>query len=262
MKRNLTIILAGAALLALAGCSREPLAEEPGTEVLNAEIVDEALTRTSYDGTTGKFAWTAGDKIALYLVKEGQNPRTQETKVTPTTDRKGTFVYSKETGWSRTGYAVYPAAVAKSLTVNNALTLTLPAAYDLTTSTSVQLPMVAVNSGETSNLAFKAACGLLRIKCEGLTSTTVTVTLDKGITGDFAVDNPGSAPTISAAEATASNTTVTFTLPSVSTSAELNLPLPCGRYSSVSVSNGSSTKTETSPFTMDRGEGKKLHITF
>jgi len=262
MKRYLTIVLASAALVALAGCSREPLAEVAGNEMLVAEIVDDALTRTSYDGNTGKFAWTEGDKIALFLAKQGQNPRTQETKVTPATDRKGTFIYSKETGWSRTGYAVYPAAVAKSLTVNNALTLTLPAAYDLTTSTSVQLPMVAVNSGETSNLAFKAACGLLRIKCEGLTAATVTVTLDKGITGDFAVDNPGSAPTISAAEATASNTTVTFTLPSASTSAELNLPLPCGRYGSVSVSNGSSTKTETSPFTMDRGEGKKLHITF
>ena len=262
MKRNLTIILAGAALLALAACSREPLAEVAGNEMLVAEIVDDALTRTSYDGNTGKFAWTEGDKIALFLAKQGQNPRTQETKVTPATDRKGTFIYSKETGWSRTGYAVYPAAAAKSLTVNNALTLTLPAAYDLTTSTSIQLPMVAVNSGETSNLAFKAACGLLRIKCEGLTSTTVTVTLDKGIMGDFAVADAGTAPTITAATATAENTTVTFTVPSGATSATLNLPLPCGRYSSVSVSNGSSTKTETAIFTVEHGEGKKLHVTF
>lgn len=260
MKRNLTIILAGAALLALAACSREPLAEVAGNEMLVAEILDDALTRTSYDGNTGKFAWTEGDKIALFLAKQGQNPRTQETKVTPATDRKGTFIYSKETGWSRTGYAVYPAAVAKSLTVNNALTLTLPAAYDLTTSTSVQLPMVAVNSGETSNLAFKAACGLLRIQCTGLTGTSVTVTMDKGITGDFAVANPGSAPTITAAGTT--NKTVTFSLPSGATSAELNLPLPCGEYGGITVTNGSKNKTVSAVFTVKSGYGKRMQVNF
>ena len=198
--------------------------------------------------------------LTLFLAKQGQNPRTQETKVTPATDRKGTFIYSKETGWSRTGYAVYPAAVAKSLTVNNALTLTLPAAYDLTTSTSVQLPMVAVNSGETSNLAFKAACGLLRIQCTGLTGTSVTVTMDKGITGDFAVANPGSAPTITAAGTT--NKTVTFSLPSGATSAELNLPLPCGEYGGITVTNGSKNKTVSAVFTVKSGYGKRMQVNF
>lgn len=263
MKRYLTMILAGAALLALAGCSREPLAEELGTEVLGAEIVSETSTRTSYDGTTGKFAWESGDKIALFLVKEGGMPRTQVTKVTPKTDTsKGSFVYSKETGYTRTGYAVYPATAAKSLSGNNALTLTLPASYDLTASPSTPLPLVAVNSnGETSDLSFKAACGLLRIKCDGLTGTTVTVTLDKGVTGDFAVADPATAPAIAAVAASASHlSTVTFTVSGES--ATLNLPLPCGDYASVSVTCGSTTKSVDVPFTMVRGQGKKLHVTF
>lgn len=262
MKRYLTIVLASAALVALAGCSREPVSEVSRTEVLGAEIVNEAPTRTSYDGTTGKFAWETGDQIALFLVKEGGMPRTQVTKVTPKSDAsKGSFVYSKETGYTRTGYAVYPAAAAKSLSGNNALTVTLPSSYDLTASTAVQLPLVAVNSGETSNLAFKPASGLLRIKCDGLTATTVTVTLDKGVTGDFAVAGLDAAPAIAAVTASASHlSTVTFTVSGES--ATLNLPLPCGDYSSVSVTCGSTTKTVEVPFTVSRGVGKKLHVTF
>lgn len=256
------MILAGAALLALAGCSREPLAEEPETQVLGAEIVTGAPTRTSYDGTTGKFAWEPGDQIALFLVKEGGMPRTQVTKVTPKADvSKGSFVYSKETGYTRTGYAVYPATAAKSLNAD-VLTLTLPASYDLTASTAVQLPLVAVNSnGEKSDLAFHPACGLLRIKCDNLPATTVTVTLDKGVTGDFSVSDPATEPSIAAVAASATHAaTVSFTVSG--TSATLNLPLPCGDYSSVTVASGSSSKTVEVPFTVARGVGKKLHVTF
>ena len=259
MKRYLTIVLASAALVALAGCSREPLAEEPGTEVLGAEIVSEASTRTSYDGTTGKFAWESGDQIALFLKKDTY--KQQVTKVTPKTDAsKGSFVYSKETGYTRNGYAVYPAAVAKSWN-GTTLTVTLPASYDLTASASTPLPLVAVNASETSDLSFKAACGLLRIKCDGLTGTTVTVTLDKGVTGDFAVADPATAPAIAAVTASASHlATVTFTVSGES--ATLNLPLPCGDYAGVSVTCESTTKSVDVPFTMVRGQGKKLHVTF
>lgn len=257
MKRYMTI-MAGAALLALAGCSREPLVQESEVEVLDAEIVSGALTRTSYDGATGKFAWESGDEIALFLVKTGGTPRTQVTKVTPKTDAsRGSFVYSKEKDFSRTGYAVYPANAAKSFD-GSTLTLTLPASYP---SAAAELPMVAVNSnGEQSDLAFKAACGLLRVKCDGLTATTVTVTLDRGVTGDFTVSDPSEAPAVNAVAASAANNTVTYTVSG--SSATLDVPLPCGNYSSVTVSCGSDSKTVSVPFTVTRGMGKKLHVSF
>lgn len=250
-------IMVGAVLLALAGCSREPLVQESGVEVLDAEIVSDALTRTSYDGTTGKFAWETGDEIALFLVKPGGTPRTQVTKVTPKTDASiGSFVYSKEKDYSRTGYAVYPAEAAKSFD-GSTLTLTLPASYP---SGAAELPMVAVNNGEQSDLAFKAACGLLRVKCDGLTATTVTVTLDRGVTGDFTVSDPSGAPAVNAVAASAANNTVTYTVSG--SSATLDVPLPCGNYSSVTVSCGSGSKTVSVPFTVTRGMGKKLHVSF
>lgn len=272
MKRNLTIILAGAALLALAGCSREPLAEEPGTQVLSAEIEDDAATRTTFDGTTGKFDWEANDEIAL-LITNGTGYRTQVDKVTPTTiDRTGTFVYSKETGWTRTAYAVYPASVYPLATARNysgTLTLTLPNSYSASASTP--LPMVADNSqGETSNLAFKVACGLLRIECTGLTASaadkTFTVTMNKGITGDFAVtfatEGEQTVPVISAAAAAAGNNAVSFTVDKNATSATLNLPLPCGDYSGITVSDGSVTKSVPAVFTVTRRHGKRMQVKF
>lgn len=255
MKKHLTMI-AGAALIVLAGCSREPLAEDSRTEVLGAEIVNEAPTRTTYDGTTGKFAWESGDQIALFLKKDTY--KTQVVKVTPTTAPKGTFVYSKETGYTRNGYAVYPAAMAKAWN-GTTLTLTLPASY--TASFTTPLPLVAVNSGETSNLLFYPACGLLRIKCDNLPATTVTVTLDKGITGDFAVSDPATAPKIEAMTVSASHlASVDFT--DAGTGATLDLPLPCGDYSSVTVTCGTQSKEVEVPFTITRGMGKKLHVTF
>ena len=258
MKRNLTIILAGAALLALAACSREPLVEEPGAQVLSAEIVDDAATRTTYSSVTGAFAWEIGDEMALFQSKG--SPATykfQRVTVRAIDSGVGKCVYSKETDWSRTGYAVYPSTlVTVSSWDGSTLTLSLPSSY--AASESTKLPLVAVNSGNT--LAFKAACGLLRIQCTGLTGTSVTVTMDKGITGDFAVANPGSAPTITAAGTT--NKTVTFSLPSGATSAELNLPLPCGEYGGITVTNGSKNKTVSAVFTVKSGYGKRMQVNF
>lgn len=260
MKRNMTIILAGAALLALAACSREPLAEEPGTEVLSAVIIDEAPTRTSYDGTTGKFAWTENDHIVLFLKKKDASLyKKEEVRVVPNplNTSTGTVPYTAFDSYDRSGYAVYPATGAKSWD-GSTLTVTLPASYDA--AAAVQLPLVAENSNAITNLTFLPACGLLRIKCKGLTANTVTVTLGKGITGDFAVGDPGTTPTITAADATAENTTVTFTVSG--TEATLDLPLPCGDYASVSVTCDGTTKTVSVPFTIARGMGKKLLVTF
>lgn len=260
MKRNLTIILAGAALLALAGCSREPLADEPGTQVLSAEIVDDAATRTTYSSATGAFAWEIGDEMALFQSKG--SPATykfQTVKISAIDSGVGKCVYSKETNWIRTGYAVYPASlVTASSWDGSALTLTLPASYDASEST--KLPLVAVNSGNT--LAFKAACGLLRIQCDnipsGVTSLTVTVNGNNSITGTYSVSGLGTAtPKINAAAGSAKS--VTFAVSG--TSATLNLPLPCGSYSGVTVTAGSKSATEAAGFTAERGIGKKVHFT-
>lgn len=270
MKRNMTIILAGAAILALAGCSREPLAEEPGTEMLTAEIVDDALTRTTYDGTTGDFAWEANDEIALFITN-GTKIRRQVDKVTPTSTASiGKFVYSKESGYARTSYAVYPASLVTDASWDGTdLTVTLPASYPASAST--KLPLVADNSqSETSNLAFKAACGLLRIECVGLTASaadkTITVTMNKSITGDFTVafvtEGSNTVPTIAAADATAANTAVAFTVDKNATSATLNLPLPCGAYSGITVSDGSVSKSVPAVFTMTRCHGKRMQVNF
>ncbi len=256
--------MAGAALLALAACSRESLVEDSGTEILHAEIVDEASTRTTYDGTTGKFAWETGDEIALLIKKEDTDTyRSQVDKVTPTsTDRTGTFVYSKEAGYTRTAYAVYPASVYPSTSAkayDGTLLLTLPDSY--VASESTPLPMVADNSeGEKSNLAFKPACGLLRIQCSGLTGGEVIVTMNQGVTGNFALNTSGPVPQIDVVAATETNKTVTFGI--TGATATLNLPLPCGEYNGITVSNGSVTKSIPAVFTMKRGYGKRMQVNF
>lgn len=264
MKRYLTIILAAAALVALAGCSREPLAEEPGIQVLDAEIVSEAGTRTTYDGTTGAFAWEIGDEMALFLTKgDPATYKLQNVEIKTASASTGRFVYSKETGWTRTGYAVYPKSLVTDASWNGTtLTVTLPTSYPASATT--RLPLVADNGGgETSNLTFYPICGLLRIQCEnipsGVTSLTVTVAGGSNITGDHPVAFNSSIPSINAVVGTAN--TVTFSSVSGS-SATLNLPLPCGTYTGVTVSDGTHTKSVTATFASKRGYGKKLTVDF
>ena len=56
------VVLAGAAMLALAGCNKEPGRKDAGKIVIEASVDD--MTKVSYDGNGTSF--TAGDKIVVY----------------------------------------------------------------------------------------------------------------------------------------------------------------------------------------------------
>lgn len=236
------------------------IGEDITWDALSAVIEAPAYTRTEYDKTTGDFEWTLGDEIALFL-KKGEESiyKTEVTKVTPGDPAStGTFPYTPYDSYSRVGYAVYPASSNPTYTGGD-LGITLPASYDLTKTTSVPLPMVAVNAGST--LTFRPVAGLLRILCEniptGVTTLTVTVAGENSITGAFTVTNPGTTtPQINATTGTAK--TVTFTVSGGS--ATLNLPLPCGAYTKVTVVAGTKSAEAEFNFTAERGIGKKLHF--
>ena len=96
MKTTFKYLLAAAcaAPMILSGCQREIAPEGPAT--ITVRIADnDGLTRTSYDQVEGKFAWTAGDEIAIHF----KGGKYETFAVTPNTDpAKGTIVSSSTGG--------------------------------------------------------------------------------------------------------------------------------------------------------------------
>lgn len=282
MKKNVLYILAAACMLAPA-CQRE---EEflPEAGVLTARIAEEEpSTRTSYDSYEGKFLWNEGDEIAVHLSDGTAAGRYESIKVTPDSPAEtGRLPISTTSTMARDFFAVYPAYAAVASDYGNpTLKVSLPSSYDISdivAGTSAlksadfsPVPMVAVNDPASSELDFYHVGGLLRITCINVPAGTksIAVTMDKGITGTFAVDvSDPTKPNISATEATASNGTVTFTVSSSGLSAEanivLNVPVPCGVYSHVNIKAFAADSTPTLEknydITLDfaRHHGKKL----
>ena len=171
------LIAAASALLLAAGCAREMDFNTPGSSVLRAVIEQE--TRVSFDAT-GKFAWDEGDKIAVYV-----GNAFEEVEV-----EAATGAFRIESAGDRSFYAVYPASVAPAS--NSALTVTLPATYDISSVTDADyspVPMVAENLQGQDELYFLHVGGLVRIICKDLPDavTTAVVSFDKDVTGTYTV---------------------------------------------------------------------------
>ena len=275
-KKSLVLLLCGVAAL-VAGCRQNEL-DIPDGKVLKA-VIEGGETRTSFDSYEGKFAWTPNDQLAVYY--------SDGTKSIATVATDGTVEVPASTASRyRSYYAVYPASVVEDITDGSEpLVVKLPYSYDISNIVAnasgnpgadfSPLPMVAQNDEDNDILMFYHVGGLLRITLKGVKVGTkqVLVMFDKGVTGSFAVSNPGTDhPTISAAEPESfTNNIVIYTVDNTdegirdsSKPIVLNVPVPCGIYNTVSVStmgNYVEWKTQTydgAPLTFKRHHGKKL----
>ena len=268
MRRSISFILLAGALLILAACTREA---DRGNDALQGghhAYIQEVETRTGFDVHDGKFSWTEGDQIAIYM-SDGSWRNTEVDY------RTGAFGCETTDACYRVGYAVYPASIVDQENVGDpVLNIILPAEYDIKEdlrSNEAPLPMVAVNSEDESDLYFCHVGGLLRITCNAVPAGTcrIGVTLDRNIAGTFTVSRPEStSPAISSGGST---NTVYFTvsengLPEKTDGIVLNLPVPTGTYSNLTVTpydyNGDASGDfdRTLALPVVRQMGKKLRF--
>lgn len=264
MKSKLTMIALGT-LAILTGCARSETI--PGTTLRLSVRMESPETRATVHETTGAFAWTNGDQIAVHL----SSGYVDAALTADGTNQYGTTELAiTDDNVTRTGYAIFPAGI-KDVTADgvgtNLLKVTLPSSYNgvsAVTATSTPVPMVAVNDPDSDLLYFHHVGGLVRIEGLSLPSGTssVKVTFNRGVNGSFEVaDRATSAPKISNVQAEGSNNSVTFnltgTLPTV-----LNVPVPCGEYAWVKVYVDAATDPSHTfdGFTLARSQGIKLTV--
>lgn len=252
------ILIALGALLVVAGCSRKDLNPELKTVRLSAQV-ESGQTRATVDGTTGAFAWVAGDQIAVH---------SDNAFISKELASDGSFVLTAAQNAARNGYAVFPASVKEDAYTGidpTALKVTLPASYPITAATSANtpLPMVAENDPTSDFLFFRHVGALVRIENlsfpAGTTQATVTFN-NKGVHGTFEVNTEG-IPTIFNVDAASGNNVVTFNISGSPLPTVLNIPVPCGAYYGLTVTGNSgsySVSFSDENFTLARHEGKKL----
>ena len=256
------------AALALASCLKEADTGIPDG-MLRANIVQpEEETRTSFDGGTGKFRWSEGDRIAIHM----STGYFTEVEVDY---RTGFFECPTTESRRRDFYAVYPASIAVEGAYGNPdLDVTLPAEYDISdklTSDYSPLPMIARNREEESDLWFNHAGGLIRIILNDVPATAqkVRVTFEHNVTGTYRVNWTGDLlPYIADG---GDNAVVIFrlaesTLGAVTNGIRINVPVPTGHYGEVKVEvlDGSGTVLSTVISDIDwdcrRGHGKLFEM--
>lgn len=263
MKTRLTIIAALGALVTLAGCSRSDVAPDVTTFDLQVRA-ESGATRATVNGSTGSFAWEAGDKIAIHL-----NTGYQEA----TLSAAGTTTLTAAAGTVRDGYAIFPSAVAEGTAT--APSVKLPSAYDITgslSSSSAALPMVALNDPDSDILYFRHVGGLVRVTVVSVPAGTRSVQVHfpgSRITGSFPVSDPAStAPTIVTGTVDTDDI-VTFTVSEAGLAAAadvvLNLPVPCGTYAggltvNVIPADASFPNTVSGSIVLDRAQGVQVRV--
>ena len=269
MKYDRIIKFLSLAVLAT-GCAREAMepSVEGNLEWIPVQLEGEAGTRLSVNGETGAAAWTAGDQVAVYT--------TAGSYTTCTLDVENSRVpVPLGNGESRDGYAVYPATSA----VNNGTSevqVTYPDTYDLSGYTEAALatlaeapcPMVAVNT-PGQPLMFRHVGGVLRIKLEGVSSSTRSIVITVAgppVTGTATVTNPGT--DLATSSIASGGHEVTFIIPSSSSyysrTIVLNLPVPTGTYTAYQFDRRDSKDyaigryTTFNSSTIARAEGEQL----
>ena len=255
MKKQILLL---AALAVLAGCAEQMEPVESLGGKLTAHIGD-AETRVSFDESSGKFSWTAGDKIDVH---------TTAGYKTAELDVNGCF--SLERGSVRDGYAIYPTGIVSG---TSDLTLQLPASYDVAAEGMVDFypsPMVALNDPAADDIWFYHAGAVARLVFAELPAETrtIVVTLDQRITGSFSVADPGTDHPVIATDGTATGASVTFNLAGAPVVPfALNVPIPTGTYNSITASVRNASNAEVLPpfvsarvRSFPRGRGRKINF--
>ena len=278
MKKSLLIL--GTSLLALlsVSCIREQLADLEEYGILIPAQMESEATKASYDGTSGKFAWSIGDHIALY--NDGAYASARLAKIAGNT---GYFALPLSST-SRSHYALYPFEIMDEGHFGDdpeGLWINYPDSYFVENSETgwrdslavyTPAPMIAVNT-EGQKLQFKHLGAVLRITLNNIPSGTRIINFQTGetITGKFRVTNPASnAPVISLADDVASGhgklVRVHFRQ-TVSGNLTLNLPIPPGNHSLLRVTTHSDYNQPASGWgnadknrTLSRGEARKITL--
>ena len=273
MKKVLMFASAAIAALAMVSCNKEiKIQDKPDTgcpdgyyiEELEATYPVDPATRTAFNETSGKFAWTEGDELAFHL----SNGTYTSAPIDPATSKVKLYL---PVGVTRDNYAVYPASavVEEAATVGN-MQVTLPSTYDISdnlTTEFVPMPLIATNDAENKNLKFEHVGALLQVNLNVPAGVkTAKLSMGKTITGTFDLAAGSGNGVIEAGAA--SDDALTFVLSEEgladATTVKLLAPLPSGTYEKFEVvydSGFAFTKDlSANPWVFDRTQGKKVSI--
>ena len=234
-------------------------------EELTAVYPHDPETRTAFNETTGRFAWTEGDELAFHL----SNGEYVAAPIDPATGKVKLYL---PVGVTRDNYAVYPAAsiVDDAAEIGN-MKVTLPNTYDISenpTTDYVPTPLVAWNDAENNHLKFEHVGGLLQVNLTVPAGVkTAKLNMGKVITGTFSLEDGTGNGIIAPGEATTEDG-ITFILSeeglTEETEVKLLAPLPTGTYEHFEVvyDNGFefSRDLDATPWVFSRSGGKKVSI--
>lgn len=246
--------MAALSVALLSGCSSQDEETQVAVnDVVYTAVVENNGTRAYNADGKGTFNWSEGDNITAYDGSAFQ----EMTMASGAGTAEATYV---SPSWIPREVAVFPISALKSysggvLTVNYPMTHAIASGQAIETA-NVDDPLVAYFKAGTKRFDFLHLGGVMEFETVLPTgATSFTVTLDKGVTGDFVVNDADKTnPTVEAAESDGSNNTVTFTFDPVS---EDNgymvflLPVPTGTYGSMTVTASDGTKETTLTNTME-----------
>lgn len=219
-------------VLAVAACKKQGPSEVPVYgEIITAHIGGGLDSKVEFD-SNGKFSWNTPDYIAIHT--------SQGSYKTVEVNSSGVFTFYPDEGEVRDGYAFYPAAVAGGST--DAPIVTLPASYDAEemTGDKYPTPMIAFNNPDDADLWFYHLGGAFHLTLNGVPAGTkaLVVSMGKGITGPFTVNNPDSKKPFITCGDTPDEVSFVFAeaLPEDGDGIIINVPLPVGTYPRVTVS--------------------------
>ena len=276
MKKVFLFATAAIAALAMVSCNKEidvPAVSDETcpegyyVEELTAVYPSEPETRTAFNETTGKFAWTEGDELAFHL----SNGEYTSAPIDPATSKVKLYL---PVGVTRDNFAVYPAsAVVDGAAEHGNMKVTLPDTYDISGNLQtdfVETPLIAINDADNKHLKFEHAGALLQFNLNVPAGVkTAKVSLGKTITGEFTLDEDATGNGAIEAGAVTDDDFVTFVLSNdanglaEASAVKLLTPLPTGTYNSVKIAydNGFEFSKELSTgWTFDRSGGKKVSI--
>ena len=281
-------IAAALAVFAIS-CQSENLDPQAVTDEQNqpVQLITETITATVDEGNTkatvgadAKFAWAAGDHIAVHVSKGDEHKyvftSADGTSGASASEASASFTVVYEEGYARDAFAVFPASIVATDAANygqsgGTLDVTLPSEYALSavSGENTPCPMIADNTG--SGWTFKQLCGLLRLTVNDIPSGTSYLKLDfngRKVSGAFSVASTVTAGTSTIASVAGTKVTDDFikiTGIGDVASITVNIPLPTGTaYSDLTVSAWNSSdvplKAQVTPFsyTASRAKGKKV----
>ena len=279
-------------MAATVSCNKmEPVPVEEEEPVPEVKMITETLTggrdiatKVTIDNTSGAFAWTAGDNIAVH-VSNGESHKyvfTSDPGASGASVAEATasFTVAYEEGYARDAFAVFPSTIVSASAANygqsgSALDVTLPASYTLAQLTGVTspCPMIATNDPSSSSWDFKQICGMLRLTVNGIPADATGLIIQfpgKKVNGSFSIAStvtPGTSIIATGAPGVGEDK-IAVTFAAGTTSATVNIPLPTGNYEDVYITSvGSSKKVATlrqikaGGYTASRARAKKLTVT-